>query len=378
MKTADFDYNLSKDLIAQKPMRPRDHSRLLIFDRKNSKVDHQHFYDIEKYLRAGDILVLNDTKVFKARLLVEMAGKPTELFFLRPVGNGEWEILARPGKRLKVGVSHPLAPSGHPLRHWRTRGRQKPPRPFGPSLLRKEGINFCVMEKHEDGVIRIKFNVSGKKIFEVLEKYGHVPVPPYVGKEPKKEEDYQTVYADKTGSVAAPTAGFHFTPALIKRLKNKGVIFKTITLHVGIGTFQPVKVEKIEKHQMHAEFVIIDKSTADFLNRARLRRPSWRSDYGGRSRIIAVGTTTARALEASADKKGRIKPQNNFVNIFIYPGYKFRVIDGLVTNFHLPKSTLIMLVSAFIGSRRKTLKIYGDAIKKKYRFYSFGDAMMIK
>ncbi len=329
MLTSDFDYHLPKELIAQKPKKPRDSSRLLVLDRRASRIRHQHFYDLPKFLKKGDLLIFNDTKVFKARLLED----GIEIFLLRPIDKFCWHVLAKPGRKLKIGTKVRL----------------------GKKL-------FCeVKEKKADGLIIVKFNQPAKTVLSFCQKAGHIPVPPYIKMEPSKLSDYQTIYAKHLGSVAAPTAGFHFTPSLTKKLKKMGVKTAFVTLHVGLGTFRPVKTEKVEEHQMHSEWVEISASTAASINQAKKE---------GR-RVIAVGTTTVRALEGTAG--------STFcgdINLFITPGFKFKIIDALITNFHLPKSTLLMLVSAFAG-RPKILRAYQQAVKKNYRFFSFGDAMLI-
>lgn len=330
MLTAAFNYHLPKNLIAQQSIRPRDSSRLLVYERKTGKVRHQHFYDLPKFLKKGDLLVFNDTKVFKARLL----GEGVEIFLLRPRDQFHWQVLAKPGRKLKIG---------------------------GKVVL--SGNLFCeVKEKKADGVIIVKFNRPSQSVLSFCQKYGHIPAPPYIKKEPSHLSDYQTIYAKNLGSVAAPTAGFHFTPSLIEKLKKMGVKTMFVTLHVGLGTFRPVKTKKVAEHQMHSEWAEISASTAAAINQAKKE---------GR-RVVAVGTTTVRALEGAAGSTFR-----GDINLFITPGFKFRVIDGLITNFHLPQSTLLMLVAAFIGNRYQTLNIYQQAIALHYRFYSFGDAMLI-
>ncbi len=339
MLVADFDYHLPKELIAQKSVKPRDNSRLLVVNRRNEKIQHEHFYDLPKFLKKGDLLVFNDTKVFKARLFGKMDGKKVEIFLLRPVNKFSWQILAKPGKKLK---------SGSVVR-------------FGA------GLECILKNKKDDGVMTVKFNQPATAVMKIANRLGHIPVPPYVEKEPTKLTDYQTIYAKQVGSVAAPTAGFHFTPRLIRELKKMGVKVAFVTLHVGLGTFQPVKTAKIEDHKMRSEWVKISAKTSVAINRAKAE---------GR-RMIAVGTTTARTLEGVAGNFGKIKKFSGEINLFITPGFKFKIIDGLITNFHLPKSTLLMLVSAFIGSRARALLIYQKAIKLKYRLFSFGDAMLI-
>jgi len=325
-----FDYYLPSEQIAQKPVRPRDHSRLLVIDRKTGATVHKQFFEIADELRAGDVLVMNDTKVFKARL---RAGE-IEVFLLRGEGR-EWSALLRPGRKARIGDTFDLG-----------------------------GLVAEVREKSEDGIATLQFDAGVPEVLAFTDAHGEIPVPPYVEKAPEKLEDYQTVYAKTVGSVAAPTAGFHFTPELIETLKAKGVQFEFVTLHVGIGTFRPVKTETLEEHEMHREFVSIDAETAARINAAKRE---------GR-RVIAVGTTTVRALEGSGVPKIGFAGD---VNLFITPGFDFKIIDGLITNFHLPKSTLLVLVSALAG-REHILAAYEEAVRLGYRFFSFGDAMFIR
>ncbi|MDD5567124.1 MAG: tRNA preQ1(34) S-adenosylmethionine ribosyltransferase-isomerase QueA [Patescibacteria group bacterium] len=349
MKLSLFNYYLPKDFIAQKPVRPRDHSRLLVLDRKTGRIEHRHFYDIAEYLKPGDILVLNNTKVFPARLI---GRKPTggkiEVFLLRQENTHTWSCLLG-GKGRRVGLHITVGEDNHP----RLRG--------------------MITNRLPDGTWHIRFNHSGQKLQSLINRLGQAPTPPYI-KRLSNLKEYQTIYAKKIGSVAAPTAGFHFTKSLLSNLRKRGVHTEFITLHVGYGTFQPVKSTEIEKHRMHPEFVEIDKATHQRLLQAK---------KAGR-RIVAVGTTSVRALESlsqipqSTNKpQPKTDPPRAEINLFIYPGYKFKMVDAMITNFHLPKSTLLMLVSAFTG-RTRILKAYQMAIKKKYRFYSFGDAMLIK
>ncbi len=344
MKLKDFDYYLPKELIAQKPISPRDHSRLMVVNRKTGEIQHTYFYQIDRFLQKGDVLVLNNSKVIPARLIgtkPETGGK-IEVLLVRPnVKNlknyqwsKEWFVIGRPG--LKEG--------------------QKIIFPHGLEAEVKKEINYERL---------IRFNQQGEKLKKIIYQIGVAPTPPYI-KRLSNLKEYQTVYAKHLGSVAAPTAGFHFTPRLIKKLQRKGVIFKYVTLHVGLGTFQPVKVENIEEHKMESEWVEIDKKTAHSLNQAKRNH----------QRIIAVGTTSTRALESFATCRGILRSGQKFVDLFIYPGYHFKFIDALITNFHLPKSTLMMLVSAFAG-RELIFKAYEEAINNKYRFFSFGDAMFI-
>jgi len=341
MRLRDFDYHLPPELIAQQPIRPRDHSRLLLLNRKTGEIKHQHFYDIINYLQSGDLLILNNSKVFPARLIghKKNSGGQVEIFLHRQQPDNYWECLLR-GK-IKVGLVIDF-----------------------PGQLQA-----TVMEDNQDGTWRVKFNLEGKKFWSVINKIGLVPLPPYIKRNKKRgsdQQNYQTVFADdhKIGSVAAPTAGFHFTPALLKRIKSQGVKIAFITLHVGLGTFAPVKTEKIEDHRMHSEFVEIKSQVVkDILTTKK---------QGGR--IIAVGTTSCRSLESLDLKKQ--SAQIFWTNIFIYPGYRFRTVDALITNFHLPKSSLLMLVSALAG-KTKIDRAYQEAISQKYRFFSYGDAMFI-
>jgi S-adenosylmethionine:tRNA ribosyltransferase-isomerase len=333
MKTSLFDYYLPRQLIAQSPAKPRDSSRLLVYYRKTKKVIHDHFYNVGKYLRAGDVLVLNNSKVFPARL---WGRKPTggkmEVFMLKKVKGKLWEVLIG-GKARRVGLE----------------------------IKFPRGLKCKIIKKLPAGIWQARFNFSGQRFDNIISKIGSAPTPSYI-KQRSNLKDYQTVYAQKTGSVAAPTAGFHFTKSLIAKIKKQGIQFEYVTLHVGYGTFQPVKVNEIEKHKMHPEFVEVDKDTIKRLREAKKQ---------GR-RIVAVGTTSVRVLESVYNKRGF----KGWINTFIYPGYRFKFVDAMITNFHLPKSTLLILVSALVG-RKNILKIYKKAINKKYRFYSFGDAMLI-
>ncbi|MFH1286918.1 MAG: tRNA preQ1(34) S-adenosylmethionine ribosyltransferase-isomerase QueA [Candidatus Magasanikbacteria bacterium] len=358
MKTSDFDYNLPSQRIAQKPMEPRDHSRLMVIDREKKTLEHKKFFDIIDYLQKGDILVWNTSKVFKARLfgtLVSNGGeplfnhtKPMEVFLVRPMENpGIWKVLAKPGKHLDVGTRVKFA------EHFFCEAAVK--EKTGTILVQF----LCVDDEGE----RILFEEEVRKEANI---YGHVPLPPYVKDEKCELEVYQTTYAKQEGSVAAPTAGFHFTPELIERLKEKGIEFAEVCLHVGLGTFLPVKTEKIEDHVMHSEWVGLSKENAKKIVTAK--------EEGGR--IIAVGTTTVRTLEGIAQHG--LKPYTGDINLFILPGFEFQIVDAMITNFHLPKSTLLMLVSTFAGDRKFMLECYREAVEKEYRFYSFGDAMFIQ
>ncbi len=339
MKTRDFFYELPQELIAQTPLPRRDASRLMLLDKRSGEVRHSVFSRLPEYLRPGDCLVMNDSRVLPARLFGRRpSGGAVEVLLLKDLGEGVWECLTRPGRKTPVGTE--LL--------------------FGEGELRGE-----VVEAVRDGNKRIRFRYEG--IFlEVLEKLGRMPLPPYIKAELRDPERYQTVYARSPGSAAAPTAGLHFTPELLKTLEGMGVELLYVTLHVGLGTFRPVKEEEITDHEMHAEFCMIPEETAIRLNAAKRE---------GR-RVISVGTTSCRTLEAAADENGFLRPFADWVNIFIYPGYRFKCIDALITNFHLPESTLLMLVSALAG-REQVLAAYRTAVEEKYRFFSFGDAMFI-
>lgn len=339
MKTSDFNYDLPQELIAQTPLDRRDSSRLLVLDKTSGAREHRHFSDIIDYLVPGDLLVLNDSRVIPARLLgARETGGAAELLLLNEKEDGRWECLARPGKRLKVGAR----------------------------VIFGEGELVGVIDEvMEDGNRLVRFEFEG--IFlEVLERLGKMPLPPYIKKELKDGERYQTVYSKNPGSAAAPTAGLHFTPELLEALKAKGVGLCFLTLHVGLGTFRPVKEEDIEDHLMHEEYCVVSREAAEMITSAKRE---------GR-RVVACGTTSCRTLEALSKPDGTIDPFAGNINVFIYPGYKFKCIDALITNFHLPESTLIMLVSAFAG-RETILEAYKEAVKMRYRFFSFGDAMFI-
>lgn len=341
MKTSDFDYNLPEHLIAQTPLKDRSSSRLLVMDRFTGEIEHKEFISILDYLNKGDVLVINDTKVIPARLIgSKMETNATiELLLLKEIEKDTWECLSRPFKRLHVGTKIE----------------------FGNSLLIAE-----VKELKTEGMVIVKFSYKG--IFlEILDQLGSMPLPPYIHEKLNDKDRYQTVYAKNIGSAAAPTAGLHFTNELLKEIEKKGVIITRVTLHVGLGTFRPVEVEDVTKHKMHSEFYKMEKETADILNQAKQE---------GR-RIIAVGTTSTRTLETIMQKYEKFQECEGNTDIFIYPGYEFKAIDGLITNFHLPKSTLLMLVSAF-SKKEFILKAYEEAVKKEYRFFSFGDAMFIK
>ena len=340
MNINEFDYELPKELIAQTPLEKRDDSRLLIMDKKTGELKHEVFYNVINYLQKGDVLVLNDTKVIPARIIgvKEETGAVIEILLLKELGEDKWEVLSKPQKRLKPGTIVS----------------------FGNGELKCE-----VIEKFEDGICHIKLIYDGI-LMEILDKLGTMPLPPYIHEKLEDPSMYQTVYAKNLGSAAAPTAGLHFTEELLDDIRKKGVITTFVTLHVGLGTFRPVEEENILDHKMHTEFYQMSKETADILNKAKEE---------GR-RIIAVGTTSTRTLEAIMSTYGTFKECSGNTDIFIYPGYTFKGIDALITNFHLPKSTLVMLVSA-LGGRENILNAYKEAVNEKYRFFSFGDAMFI-
>ena len=342
MKTSDFDYDLPEELIAQTPVEPRDHSRLLVYHRSTGQVEHKHFYDIIDYLNPGDALVINETKVIPARLLgvKQDTGVPVEVLLLRRHNATDWEALVRPGRRLRPGTVCS----------------------FGDGLLRCKVLDNV----EEIGGRVVRFMCDG--VFEeVLDRLGEMPLPPYIHEKLQDASRYQTVYAKQEGSAAAPTAGLHFTPELLDRIRAKGITVVPVLLHVGLGTFRPVKVENAEEHVMHSEFCRVTPEAADTLNRIRTS--------GGR--IVCVGTTSVRTLETMADDDGVIRPGAKDTAIFIYPGVKIKAVDALITNFHLPQSTLLMLVSALTG-REEALRVYREAVQERYRFFSFGDAMFIE
>lgn len=340
MKVSDFNYNLPEELIAQTPIQKRDESRLMVLDKTNKTIEHKVFKDILDYLKPGDCLVRNNTKVIPARLygIKEDTGVNVEFLLLNRIEGDIWEVMVHPGRRLKKGAKVT----------------------FGDGLLKAE-----ILEQMENGNRKVRFEYKG--IFnEILDQIGLMPLPPYIKERLKDKDRYQTVYAKYEGSAAAPTAGLHFTDELLEKIKEKGVEIANVTLHVGIGTFRPVKVENIEDHDMHSEHYYIKQEDADKINNARKN--------GGR--IISVGTTSCRVLESVADENGFVKEIEGDTSIFIYPGYKFKCIDCLITNFHLPESTLIMLVSTLAG-KDFVMSAYEEAVKEKYRFFSFGDAMFI-
>ena len=341
MKTDDFDYYLPEELIAQTPLEKRDESRLMVLDRKAGEITHDKFYDIINYLDKDDVLVLNDTKVLPARIIgtKEDTGAIIELLLLKNINDDLWECLVKPAKRVKIGTVVS----------------------FGDGVLKGECVGIF-----DEGIRHIRFSYKGI-FYEILDKLGSMPLPPYIKEKLQDKNRYQTVYAKNIGSAAAPTAGLHFTKDLLKRIEDKGIKICYITLHVGLGTFRPVNVEDVTTHKMHSEFYSMSKEVADTLNMAKKNG----------QRIVAVGTTSTRTIETIMTKYGEFRECSGWTDIFIYPGYEFKGIDAQITNFHLPKSTLIMLVSAF-ASKEIILKAYEEAVKEKYRFFSFGDAMLIK
>lgn len=340
MKTSDFYYDLPKELIAQTPIEKRDGSRLLTLNRETGQTEHHHFYELPQFLTPKDCLILNDSRVLPARLLGQRVpgGGACEILLLIDRGENVWECLVRPGKKLRPGAK---------VR-------------FGNGELTAE-----IVEEVEGGNRLVRFFYEG--IFlEVLERLGKMPLPPYIKEELEDQERYQTVYSRVLGSAAAPTAGLHFTEELLEKIRGQGVGIGYVTLHVGLGTFRPVKEDEIENHEMHSEYCVISQETADLINRTKAA--------GGR--VICVGTTSCRTLESWGGEDGTIRASAGWTDIYIYPGYRFKIMDGLITNFHLPESTLIMLVSAFAG-RERVLAAYEEAVRERYRFFSFGDAMLI-
>lgn len=338
LKTSDFYYDLPEELIAQTPLEPRDSSRLLVYNRTTGEVFHKHFRDVGDYLKPGDLLVVNTTKVYPARIFAytEHGGK-VEILLLKRQNLTDWECLVKPGKKCREGVI----------------------------LVVNEELKAEIISRTDDGGRIVRFIFDG--VFEdILSRVGEMPLPPYIHEKLKDKDRYQTVYCKQEGSAAAPTAGLHFTLRLIDELKAKGVEFAEVQLNVGLGTFRPVKTDDLEHHKMHTEYYVIDEENAEKINKAKRE---------GR-RVIAVGTTSVRTLETVADENGFVKAQSGDTSIFIYPPYKFKCVEGLITNFHLPESTLVMLVSAF-ASREKILELYNLAVKEKYRFFSFGDACLI-
>lgn len=340
MKTSDFFYNLPEKLIAQTPLEPRDSSRLMVLHKDSDEIEHKHFYDIIDYLEPGDALIVNDSRVIPARIYGQKddTGAKIEFLLLRQIDGNRWETLVKPGRKAKIGSRFT----------------------FGEGLLKAE-----VVEITDDGNRIVNLTCQEGNIYTTLDRIGQMPLPPYITEKLEDQERYQTVYSNELGSAAAPTAGLHFTNELLEKIKAKGVNIGYVTLHVGLGTFRPVKVDDVTKHKMHSEHYEIPKETAELIKATK----------AAGKRVIAVGTTSCRTLESVASA-GEIKACDGFTDIFIYPGYQFKILDGLITNFHLPESTLIMLVSAFYGYD-KTMKAYDIAVKEQYRFFSFGDAMII-
>ena len=341
MKTSDFYYDLPQELIAQDPLEDRSSSRLLVLDRETGEMEHRVFRDITEYLRPGDCLVVNNTKVIPARLLgvKQDTGAGIEILLLKRKADNVWETLVKPGKKARPGARIV----------------------FGGGILKGE-----VLEVVDEGNRLIRFEYEG--IFEeILDRLGQMPLPPYITHQLKDKNRYQTVYAEHDGSAAAPTAGLHFTPELLEEIQAKGVRLAHVTLHVGLGTFRPVKVEDVSQHHMHSEYYVVEEEQARLINDTRAA--------GGR--VICVGTTSCRTLESAADEDGILRAGSGWTDIFIYPGYRFKIMDALITNFHLPESTLLMLVSAF-ADKEKIMKAYEEAVRQRYRFFSFGDAMFIK
>ena len=346
LSTADFYYDLPEERIAQHPVEPRDSSRLMVLNRENGTLEHQHFYDVLDHLREGDVLVINDSKVIPARLYGHVEGRPEagiELLLLRQRELDVWETLVKPGKRARLGSR--LV--------------------FGDGILTAEVVDIV-----EEGNRYVKFDYDRNtyaNIYDILHRIGMMPWPPYITAQLKDNDRYQTVYAREEGSAAAPTAGLHFTPELLERVRAKGVAIAPVMLHVGLGTFRPVKADRVDEHVMHTEFISVSKESAELINARRAA--------GGR--VVAVGTTSCRTLESVTDEQGIVHPVSGDTGIFIYPGYRFKAVDALITNFHLPESTLLMLVSAFYN-RDAMLNAYKTAVEEKYRFFSFGDAMLIE
>lgn len=340
MRTSDFDYNLPEELIAQHPSSKRDEARMMVLDKNTGETEDKYFYDIIDYLKPGDVLVMNDTRVIPARLFGHRPDKEEkiEVFLLNNTEDRKWEVLVRPGKKMKIGTE----------------------------VIFSDELSCKVIDIKDDGNRIVEFYFDG--IFnEILDRLGNMPLPPYIKEKLKNNEDYQTVYSKNPGSVAAPTAGLHFTKELLEKIEKKGIELAYLTLNVGLGTFRPVNEDEITDHKMHSEFYTINQETADIINKAR--------DDG--RRVIAVGTTSIRTLESVYQKNNKICRDSGWTDIFIYPGFEFKVVDAIITNFHLPKSTLIMLIAAFT-SKDIILKAYNDAVSKKYRFFSFGDCMFIK
>ncbi|QNO15726.1 tRNA preQ1(34) S-adenosylmethionine ribosyltransferase-isomerase QueA [Alkalicella caledoniensis] len=339
MEVKDYDFYLPEKLIAQKPSERRDHSRLLVLSKESGNIEHKSFYECLEFLNPNDLIIFNDTKVLPARLFGnKVSGGKVEVMLLNEVAKGTWECLAKPGKKLKEGTQ----------------------------ILFSHGLEGIVEDDTEFGGKTIKFNMHGLDFLEAIDKIGELPLPPYIKEKPEDYGRYQTVYAQNVGAVAAPTAGLHFTEELLDKINAKGVETSFITLHVGLGTFRPVQVEKIEEHKMHSEFYSISKETVEAIKKCKERK----------GRVVAVGTTVVRTLETIANLNDELTPTSGWTDIFIYPGYNFKIVNGLFTNFHLPKSTLVMLVSAFAG-KEKVMNAYSEAVTEEYRFFSFGDGMLI-
>ncbi len=341
MKTSDFYYDLPEELIAQTPVEPRDSSRMLVFDRKSGTTQHKHFYDIIDYLNPGDTLIVNDSRVLPARIygIKIPTGANVEFLLLKQVKDKVWETLVKPGRKAKTGDSFS----------------------FGEGLM-----TGTIVDVLEDGNRIVEFSCENN-FYETLDKIGQMPLPPYIHEKLKDKERYQTVYSNELGSAAAPTAGLHFTNELLEKIRNKGINIGYVTLHVGLGTFRPVKVDDVTNHKMHSEHYEVPAETAKLIEETK----------NNGKRVIAVGTTSCRTLESVAKKYNKVVPCDGWTDIFIYPGFEFKILDGLITNFHLPESTLIMLVSAFAGYD-ETMNVYKEAVQEKYRFFSFGDSMFIK
>lgn len=340
-KTSDFYYDLPEELIAQTPIKERDHSRLLVLDKKTGQVEHKHFYDIVDYLSPGDCLVINDTKVLPARLygVRKDTGAVIEILLLKRIDDNRWETLVKPGKKAREGAE---------------------------IVFKENLLTGTIVDVLEDGNRIIQFDYRG--IFEeILDQLGEMPLPPYIHEKLEDKDRYQTIYAKNPGSAAAPTAGLHFNNELLKKIEDNGVKIARLTLHVGLGTFRPVKAEYISEHKMHSEYYELAEEEAEKINSAKL----------GGFKVVSVGTTSTRTLETIGDDKGFVRSQKGWTDIFIFPGYRYRVVDSLITNFHLPESTLVMLVSALAG-KENIMNAYNAAVKEKYRFFSFGDAMLIK
>lgn len=341
VKTSDFYYDLPEELIAQTPLKDRDHSRLLVLDKKTGNIEHKHFYDVIDYLNNGDCLVINDTKVLPARLFGHRkdTGAVIELLLLKRLDDKKWETLVKPGKKAKAGAE---------------------------IIFKENLLTGIIDEVKDDGNRVIEFKFEG--IFEeILEQLGEMPLPPYIHEKLEDKNRYQTIYANHLGSSAAPTAGLHFNEELLKKIEEKGISIAKLTLHVGLGTFRPVKAEYISEHKMHSEYYELSANEAKKINEA----------HKSGHKVISVGTTSTRTLETIGDNNGFVKAQSGWTDIFIYPGYKFKVVDSLITNFHLPESTLVMLVSTLAG-KENIMNAYKKAVENKYRFFSFGDAMLIK